>query len=67
MFRFGVIGYGIMGKLEGHLVYMLNLFLDALEGKRENPVPLEDGLLNGKILSAVNESLEKGGWVEIKN
>jgi len=67
MFRFGVIGYGIMGKLEGYLVYMLNLFLDALEGKRENPVPLEDGLLNVKILSAVHESLEEGGWVEIKN
>ncbi len=52
----------VAGKLQGYLKYIFDLFLDALEGRGPNPVPLEDGLLNVATLEAVHRSLETGQW-----
>ncbi len=55
----------INGKLEGYLVHMLNLFLDAVKGEIPNPVPFEDGLLNVKTLAAVHDAIAQNSWIPI--
>ncbi len=61
----GTIMVELNGKLHGYLVYMLELFMDAVEGKIPNPVPFEDGLLNVLTLDAVHRAIETNSWVEV--
>ncbi len=61
----GTVMVEINGKLEGYLVYMLNLFIKAVRGEISNPIPFTDGLLNVKTLAAIHRSLEDDTWIEI--
>ncbi len=61
----GTVMVEINGKLEGYLVYMLNLFIKAVRGEIPNPIPFTDGLLNVKTLAAIHESLENDTWTKV--
>ena len=58
----GVMMVEVGGRLQGYLIYIFEQFLDAIEGKSPNPVPLEDGVLNVATLEATHRSLETGQW-----
>ncbi len=62
----GTVMVEVDGKIEGYLLYMLDAFIEAVKGKRPNPVPFEDGLLNVKTLAAIHKSIESDRWVEIQ-
>ena len=63
----GTIMVELNGKLQGYLVYMLDLFIDAVLGKIENPVPLKDGLVNVLTLDAIHRALEQERWIEVES
>jgi len=61
----GTVMVELNGRLEGYLVYMLDLFVKAIKGEISNPIPFSDGLLNVKTLAAIHESLENESWTKI--
>ena len=63
----GTVMVELNGRLQGYLVYMLDLFLEAVKGKIENPVSFRDGLLNVLTLDAIHRSLRSEQWVRVES
>jgi len=61
----GIMMVEVGGRLQGYLIYIFDQFLDAVEGKGPNPVPLEDGVLNVATLEAIHRSLHTEHWEEV--